>query len=42
MVTINISLEALITHRISLDKAEEDFKISVEKNEFLNKAMVVM
>ena len=37
-----IDPEALITHKIPLDKAEEAFKISVDRNEFSNKVMVVM
>jgi len=37
-----IDPETLITHKIPLDKAEEAFKISVDRNEFSNKVMVVM
>ena len=37
-----IDPEALITHKIPLDKAGEAFKISVDRNEFSNKVMVVM
>jgi L-iditol 2-dehydrogenase len=37
-----IDPEALITHKIPLEKAEEAFKICVDKNEFSNKVMVVM
>lgn len=37
-----IAPEVLITHKIPLEKAEKAFKISVDRNEFSNKVMVVM
>ena len=37
-----IDPETLITHKIPLNKADEAFKISIDRNEFSNKVMVVM
>ena len=37
-----IDPEVLITHKLPLDKAGKAFKISVDRNEFSNKVMVVM
>lgn len=37
-----INPEVLITHKIPLENAEEAFKISVDRNDFSNKVMVVM
>ena len=34
--------QVLITHKIPLSRAEEAFRISVDKNELSNKVMVVM
>jgi threonine dehydrogenase-like Zn-dependent dehydrogenase len=34
--------EVLITHKIPLDKADEAFKASADRNVFSNKVMVVM